>query len=427
MLFKDQLQFVFQHMKKNKLRVTTTILATMIGCAFLIVLASIGFGIQSTMQSEILNREEITEIQLWGEEELTKEDKQWIQSLDHVNVILNKANLSGAVEGSFEERESISTGLLIDMEAQQKLPNTLSSGRLPKSAEEIVVGYHFAQNLLNEEDKQAIQKKSHEATANDSWYDGSEEGYKGDLIGKEISLILPIDENGTMAEQRVFKIVGIWKEPSYEWYQDTTIYLNDKVMTLYEGLQVYSDSTIYVDSLEYVIPVLEQLKEKNYPVYSVVEQLEQMNMFFTVLKLGLIFVGTIAVLIASIGIFNTMTMAVTERTREIGVLKAIGASPNIIQRLFLMECAFIGLIGTVLAIALSYIISFTANALLPYILAFAMSEEDLTGLDIVFSTIPISLVLIAGSISLAVAILSGWRPARKATKIEVIQALRQEL
>ncbi|ATP38644.1 macrolide ABC transporter permease [Solibacillus sp. R5-41] len=427
MLFKDQLQFVFQHMKKNKLRVTTTILATMIGCAFLIVLASIGFGIQSTMQNEILNREEITEIQLWGEEELTKEDEQWIQSLDHVNVILSKADLPGSVEGVFEERESISTGLLIDMEAQQKLPNTLSAGKLPKTGEEIVVGYHFAQNLLNEDDKQAIQEKSQEAAANDSWYDGSDEGYKGDLIGKEISLTLPIDENGTVAEQRTFKIVGIWKEPSYEWYQDTTIYFNEKVKTLYEELLVYPNSTIYVDSLEYVIPVLEQLKEKNYPVFSVVEQLEQMNMFFTVLKLGLIFVGTIAVLIASIGIFNTMTMAVTERTREIGVLKAIGASPNIIQRLFLMESAFIGLIGTVLAIALSYIISLTANALLPHILAFAMSQEDLSEMDIVFSAIPISLVLMAGSISLAVAILSGWRPARKATKIEVIQALRQEL
>ena len=67
-------------------------------------------------------------------------------------------------------------------------------------------------------------------------------------------------------------------------------------------------------------------------------------------------------LIASIGIFNTMTMAVTERTREIGVLKAIGASPKLIQRLFLMESTFIGIFGTLIAVVISYAISFAANA-----------------------------------------------------------------
>ncbi|RKJ44750.1 ABC transporter permease, partial [Butyricicoccus sp. 1XD8-22] len=71
MLFKDQLSFVFQHMRKNKLRVTMTILAAMMGCAFLIVLASVGFGIQETVKGEILNQESITEISLWGEEPLT--------------------------------------------------------------------------------------------------------------------------------------------------------------------------------------------------------------------------------------------------------------------------------------------------------------------------------------------------------------------
>lgn len=152
-----------------------------------------------------------------------------------------------------------------------------------------------------------------------------------------------------------------------------------------------------------------------------------MDVFFLALKAGLIFVGTIAILIASIGIFNTMTMAVTERTREIGVMKAIGAKPKLIQRLFIMESAWIGVLGTVIAIILSYGVSMIANYLLPIIVMSALGEEDLEGLNITFSVIPWQLILIASAISIGVAVLSGWRPARKATKIDVIQALRQEL
>ena len=175
------------------------------------------------------------------------------------------------------------------------------------------------------------------------------------------------------------------------------------------------------------VPALnEELKAMEYSTYTVSQQLEEMNMFFIALKAGLIFVGTIAILIASIGIFNTMTMAVTERTREIGVMKAIGASPKLIQRLFVMESAYIGIIGTAIAVVASYIISFTANWLIPKILYAATEEQSFNSSAIKFSAIPWELVVIASVISIGVAIVSGWRPARKATKIDVIQALRQD-
>ncbi|MFC7685368.1 ABC transporter permease [Ureibacillus sp. GCM10028918] len=427
MLFKDQLQFVLQHMKKNKLRVTMTVLAAMIGCAFLIVLASIGFGIQQTMKNEILSDEAITQIELWGDETLSEEDQQYIEGIDHVNVVMNQADLSGMVKSSLEDREGESNASIVDMEAQQQLPSTLSEGRLPEEPNEIVVGYHYAQILLNDADMAAIEQKSKKAEEAGSYYDGSEEGYKGELLNKEVTLQFYDDNTQEYMEPAPFKIVGILSSPSYDWYVDSTILFSDSLLDSYPNLITYPATTIYVDSIENVMPVLELLKEQNYQVYSQVEQLEELDMFFLIFKIGLIFIGTIAILIASIGIFNTMTMAVTERTREIGVLKAIGASPSLIQRLFLMESTFIGILGTLLAIIVSYAISFAANAILPYVVSFALSDEDLSNYELTFSLIPWSLVVIAGGISLAVAILSGLRPARNATKIEVIQALRQEL
>ena len=350
MLFKDQLSFVFQHMRKNKLRVTMTVLAAMIGCAFLIVLASVGFGLQETIKGEILNQESITEIQLWGDEALTEEDETFIQEIDHVNVVLTRNEISGLIRSTFEDREAESNGIAVNMEDQAKLPSTLSEGRLPENANEIAVGYHFAQRLLNEKDREIINQKSKEAKEQGTWYDGSEEGYKGEILNKEVELQFMDPETFEYLEQSTsFTIVGILDEPDYEFQIDNSILFSDDLLLHQPDLETYLSDNIYVDSLENVMPVLDQLKENNYQVYSPVEQIKELDLFFLIFKIGLIFIGTISILIASIGIFNTMTMAVTERTREIGVLKAIGASPSIIQRLFLMESAFIGLLGTFLS------------------------------------------------------------------------------
>ncbi|WP_062047444.1 ABC transporter permease [Bacillus sp. JCM 19034] len=187
----------------------------------------------------------------------------------------------------------------------------------------------------------------------------------------------------------------------------------------YDQVSVYATDVQHVDSLS------KTLKEQGYWIDSVSERIDGMAIFFTALKTGLIIVGTVAVIIASIGIFNTMTMAVTERTQEIGIMKAIGANPTVIRRLFLMESAIIGLLGVGIGVLLSYIVSFAVNWIIPRILVEVTDTTEF--MDVTFSAIPIQLVLIAATISVSVAILSGMRPAKKATTIHVLSALRREL
>ncbi|WP_431811726.1 ABC transporter permease [Lysinibacillus sp. FW12] len=439
MLFKDQIDFVTQHIKKNKLRVFMTILAATMGCAFLIVLASVGFGLQESLRNDILSNETVTKIQIYGDNQFTEEQVQEIKKLDHVETVLETINVNASAQSFLGDRETASTLTLSDMQDFEQVNGKLAEGRYPTKPNEIVVGYHFAQTLLNEKERDIIEEKSKKAEAEGTYYDGSEEGYKESLIDKNIELSL-VPQTGTNenSPKMSYTIVGVMEKPSYDWMVDNSIHM-DKAQksVLVENLSTdsaskedelfYSEFNIYADTLENVKPILEKLKDKGYSVYSVTEQLDQMNVFFLVLKIGLIFVGTIAVLIASIGIFNTMTMAVTERTREIGVLKAIGASPKLIQRLFLMESTVIGILGTLIAVAISYAISFAANAALPLILKAATGEDAFATNDITFSLIPWQLVIIAAAISIGVAMISGYRPARKATKIDVIQALRQEL
>ena len=429
MLFKDQLDFVSQHIKKNKLRVFMTILAATMGCAFLIVLASIGFGVQETMRNEILQDQAITEVEVYPKngEELNIEE---IKSVSNIGAIVQRTSMDVNSIFHLEDRTVFGNLRLTNFDEEEKSNLKLTDGRMPENENEIVVGYHFAQGLRTDEEHAKVEEGVDEADY--------PKGYEGSVIGKTVSLSLQPYEEEAFPEQWEFTVVGVMDNPAKDWIVDQTILMDESWLPelkeayttnmgeLPEDL-TYTTTKIYTSSLEHVKAVTKELKDLDYNVYSVSEQLEQIDVFFLAFKIGLLFVGTIAVIISSIGIFNTMTMAVTERTREIGVMKAIGASPKLIQRLFLMESAWIGIIGTVLAVIISYAVSFLANWILPMVVGAALQDDGIQDMSITFSLIPWQLVLIASAISIGVAMISGWRPARKATKIDVIQALRQEL
>ena len=424
MQFKDQIDFIRQHIKKNKLRVFMTVLAATMGTAFLIVLASVGFGLHDTIRESMLSNRLVTEIQVHGMDEEQKPENNIasLQKQEHVKAVVNRQYMSTGMRSIYKEFMGYQSLVMTDFREERKVGFELKEGRLPEKATEVVVGSDFATALMKEDE-----------VANEEEI----ETYKGNLIGEQFSYQI-----GESEEKLTLTIVGIGTTPAKEWMQDDQVYVDASIKpeiermyaaSLEEGASpeehelFYSNTNVYVDKLENVSAVSEKLRDEGYYVYSIADELKQLDVFFLALKAGLIFVGTIAILIASIGIFNTMTMAVTERTREIGVMKAIGANPKLIQRLFLMESAWIGIVGTALAVAISYAVSAISNYLLPIIVASALGEEDFGDLSVTFSVIPWQLVAIASAISIGVAMISGWRPARKATKIDVIQALRQEL
>lgn len=418
MQFKDQIDFVRQHIKRNRLRVFMTILAATMGTAFLIVLASVGFGLHDTLRKEMLEYRLVTAIEVYAEEDKKPDDYvEQFKKIENVRAVIEERRLTLNTQVLLDDYQSWSSFTVSDFEEQQKVGFELAEGRLPKEPNEVVVGHHFAEGLYKEVTEEVVQ-------------------YDEDVLNKEFEMVLS-DGDEEIGETLKFTIVGISKAPTKEWEEDYNIYADEKnipiIEQLYEGKMdednplFYSNINVHADQLENVTAISKEIKESGFYTYSVADELEQLDVFFLALKAGLVFVGTIAILISSIGIFNTMTMAVTERTREIGVMKAIGANPKLIQRLFIMESAWIGIIGTVIAILISYGVSAISNYLLPIIVTAALGEEDMGSLNVTFSVIPWQLIVIASVISIGVAVVSGWRPARKATKIDVIQALRQEL
>jgi acetoin utilization transport system permease protein len=438
MTFKDKWRFVQQNMKKNKVRVFMTILAAAMGSCFLIVLASVGFGLHDSLIKEELESSAVTKIDIYGtgdEDQLgfTTENIAELKQMDGVKTVRQIQSLGEAafhVDGFTNEMPS---AIAVDFQSEKQAGLKLGSGRLPEAENEIVVSSDFAE-FLGKDGVEDSEKFSEDGTIN------SEYQYAGQVLDKEIELeasTFPEDGSEPRTAAEKVKIVGIEAAPANEYVftnsVKTTPELKRKIDAALEvtdsfteqGDPLYDIVEVYAFNAEAVEGVLTTLEEKGYLAYSNLEELKNINILFNVVKAGLIIVGTIAVLIASIGIYNTMTMAVTERAPDIGIMKAIGANPKTIKQIFLMESTFIGLAGALIGTAVAYLISFLVNAGVPMILEQIFEEEIPATLQL--SSIPFLLAAISITICLIVTIISGARPAKQATNVDVLRALRREI
>ncbi|QOR67805.1 ABC transporter permease [Cytobacillus suaedae] len=450
MKFKDQFQFVRQNMKKNKTRIFMTILATAMGCTFLIVLASVGFGLHKSIVKDVTEQRMVTQIDIYGKEEpekgyrqISDQDIDYFENIENVKAVTRRTTLqqSGAYE--IDGYKTDAQALVAHMPSELAAGFELSEGRLPESDNEIVVGYDFVQFLTPND-------LSPEEVFDETGKVKEEYKYPNSLLGKEVQLTVFQNIEGKEV-QEVFPltVVGVGVNPTREWALDRNVFISEAMLTKIEEFtgtpngmvnppdgsgipapvfseeRSYDEVKIYAKNMEAIEGITEQLEAKHYGAYSVVSELKQVNMLFNIMKAGLIFIGTIAIIIASIGIYNTMTMAVTERAPDIGIMKAIGASPSVIKRIFLIESSYIGLLGALFGTMVAYGISYIVNLALPMILGSVFDENPPEGL--MFSYIPWSLPLICVGICLFVTILSGMRPAQRATNVDVLKAMRREV
>jgi len=154
MKLNDQLRFVQQNMKKNKTRVMMTILATAMGCAFLIVLASVGFGLHKSIVEEVTKDRLVTEIEVHGRldekesyQALTDKDIQYLEGIKNVTAVTRKQSLQQDSVYHLGNYQAFAQTIVTHVPSEIKAGFELSEGHLPESSKEIIVGYHFAQSL----------------------------------------------------------------------------------------------------------------------------------------------------------------------------------------------------------------------------------------------------------------------------------------
>ena len=161
-----------------------------------------------------------------------------------------------------------------------------------------------------------------------------------------------------------------------------------------------------------------RLKSSGFGVVSAVDMINQINVIFLVIEAFLACIGAIGLVVSLFGIANTMAMAVLERTREIGVLKALGARDRDVGRIFLMEAAAIGALGGSTGLLLAWVLGRLLNVVSRA--AFEIPDR--------VSLFHVTWWLAAGSVAFAVlvSVVAGTLPARRAAKMEPVAALRFE-
>jgi ABC-type lipoprotein export system ATPase subunit/ABC-type lipoprotein release transport system permease subunit len=183
----------------------------------------------------------------------------------------------------------------------------------------------------------------------------------------------------------------------------------------------YDMVVVRAENLGSVTAVSEAIQELNLDAQSLEAILDTANQVLALLQTLLGSVGALALLVAALGVANTMMMAIYERTREIGVLKALGASPGEIRALFTTEAAMIGLIGGVFGVIFGTLL----GRLVDWVAHRYLINEGVTGVS-QLSVVPPWLAIGALVFAALIGLLAGLYPAARAARLDPVQALRHE-
>ena len=183
----------------------------------------------------------------------------------------------------------------------------------------------------------------------------------------------------------------------------------------------YFSAVVRVHDPVALTAVRKRLTELGFGSFSIVDELDQIRTVFLILDSVLGLLGGISLLVASFGIANTMIMSILERTREIGIMKAIGAEDREIKLIFFVEAAVIGLCGGVIGALLAWGIDAVANRLA---YRFILKPQGASFID--FFSLPPWLSASAILFALVVSILAALYPAARAARIDPVRALRHD-
>ena len=415
MKISDEIALSARNLARRKGRTALTLIGVVIGTCMVVLMISLGIA-QTQANDEMLQSwGDLTQIQVYGggmaigpDGQTLKLDDAAIESfkeLDHVQAAtayISAYNLQGQITAGRGDRYAMDLGNMtgVDPAAMEPMGFVLSSGRWPdtgpanRRAEKLQVlvcdytGYNFydTRRSMNSPKRYRWQGQT-DALGNpvEPFVDPDKE---------TMTLTIRSGEEGSEQTQTwELEVVGhIQQDASKGWWTQSNIILRSQDLKMVQeaynkmarittnSSQGYDQVYVKVDELENVSDVEQAIHDMGFEnTYSMNQQREEMQQ--QVMRSQMIFGGVAAVslLVAAINIINTMTMAIYERTREIGVMKVLGCELGSIRTMFLLESSCIGFLGGVVGVLISVAVSFLLNNL-STILAMSGQSLDLSGL-----------------------------------------------
>ncbi len=439
-----------KNLLRRKARTVLTVLGVIIGTAAIVVMVSLGLGMTKAFEQQLKEYGSLTTITVranrdYGSMMVSSSDSsssiasdkdkvvlddatiESIESMEHVDFAIGFKRFDSKIfAGRYESWASIKA---VDFNKLALMDIELSEGVLPtlEGRNEVLFGFQ----------------------ASKEFRDPKSRNYNGpppqiDIFNTKLEMIPTSNYGERKPRGYVITPTGITSEKNWDYAWDVFMDYNtfEKLKTEFDRKNKnndddsnkgnsrrkskqkenkYDEMQVNVDEINNVQVIQDTIKAMGFEAYSLTDALEQQKKSSGLMQAVLGGIGAVSLFIAAIGITNTMVMSIYERTKEIGVMKVIGAELRDIKRLFLFEAAMIGFLGGIFGV----IISFGASFLINTVLSGMNGESGYYGPQML-SDIPMWLALSALGFSTIIGLLAGYYPAVRATKLSALEAIRTE-
>lgn len=440
----DLIGMSVRNLLRRKFRTVLTVLGVVIGASSIILMLSLGMAMDKNLEEQMSQMGDLTKVEVYNYGSAKTIDNKTlneIKKIQNVSYVMPRINAGQFYfkYGKYRTMDAYWNVYVMSAEDLTALGYEVEEGRLlmENESRSILLG----KGALRYFTKNGKQPK------NGNW-----EPMPFDLSDSKMTIeVLQYDwetgkpqlegQNGKVKKPKNFEVevVGVFPEQNETGMQiiiSPQLYeeLKAESIKYRKSLGWYSDEEkekdkktnyqeviVKVNDRKNVTEVVEILQSQGYEVYNNMEWIEEMEQQSKSRQMALGAIGIVSFVVAAIGIANTMMMSIYERTKEIGVMKVIGAKVKDIKYMFLMESLMIGFFGGLFGAVISFLISMIMNA----------SSEKIAAMMNMYGASSVSVMtpelLGAGILfSVVVGLLSGYFPARKAMKLSALSAIKTE-